>query len=76
MKEIPDFQEKCKTQKAMIDIFGVQQEQTDFANITLASPEVIRSWSQEKLGNPETINYRTFKPEKGLFCERIFGPTK
>jgi DNA-directed RNA polymerase subunit beta' len=72
----PDFQELQK-QKAMIDIFGVQQEQTDFANITLASPEAIRSWSRGEVRNPETINYRTFKPEKGgLFCERIFGPTK
>ena len=45
--------------------------------ITLASPETIRSWSHGEVKNPETINYRTFKPEKGgLFCERIFGPTK
>jgi DNA-directed RNA polymerase subunit beta' len=60
------------------DIFGIkQQEQSDFANITLASPEAIRSWSHGEVKNPETINYRTFKPEKGgLFCERIFGPTK
>ena len=73
----PDFEELQK-QKAVIDIFGVnQQEQTDFANITLASPEAIRSWSRGEVRNPETINYRTFKPEKGgLFCERIFGPTK
>ena len=49
----------------------------DFARITLASPETIRSWSKGEVKNPETINYRTFKPEKGgLFCERIFGPTK
>jgi DNA-directed RNA polymerase subunit beta' len=47
------------------------------ASITLASPETIRSWSFGEVKNPETINYRTFKPEKGgLFCERIFGPTK
>ena len=73
----PDFQELQK-QKAVEDIFGItQQEQTDFANITLASPEAIRSWSKGEVKNPETINYRTFKPEKGgLFCERIFGPTK
>ncbi|PIE90133.1 MAG: DNA-directed RNA polymerase subunit beta' [Acidobacteria bacterium] len=44
--------------------------------ITLASPEVIRSWSFGEVKKPETINYRTFKPEKdGLFCARIFGPT-
>lgn len=49
----------------------------DYASITLASPETIRSWSFGEVKNPETINYRTFKPEKGgLFCERIFGPTK
>jgi len=49
----------------------------DWASIALASPETIRSWSFGEVKNPETINYRTFKPEKGgLFCERIFGPTK
>jgi len=49
----------------------------DYVSITLASPETIRSWSHGEVKNPETINYRTFKPEKGgLFCERIFGPTK
>ncbi len=49
----------------------------DWASITLASPETVRSWSFGEVKNPETINYRTFKPEKGgLFCERIFGPTK
>ena len=45
--------------------------------ISVASPESIRSWSKGEVKNPETINYRTFKPEKGgLFCERIFGPVK
>ena len=45
--------------------------------ITLASPEQIRSWSCGEVTKPETINYRTLKPERdGLFCERIFGPTK
>jgi DNA-directed RNA polymerase subunit beta' len=45
--------------------------------ITVASPETVRSWSKGEVKNPETINYRTFKPEKGgLFCERIFGPVK
>src|SRR5215216_5377329 len=45
--------------------------------ITLASPEQIRSWSRGEVTKPETINYRTLKPERdGLFCERIFGPTK
>jgi DNA-directed RNA polymerase subunit beta' len=46
-------------------------------SIRIASPEIIRSWSKGEVKNPETINYRTFKPEKGgLFCERIFGPVK
>ena len=45
--------------------------------LSLASPEQIRSWSYGEVTKPETINYRTLKPEKdGLFCERIFGPTK
>jgi len=45
--------------------------------IKLASPETIKSWSHGEVTKPETINYRTLKPEKdGLFCERIFGPTK
>jgi DNA-directed RNA polymerase subunit beta' len=45
--------------------------------ISLASPEQVRSWSYGEVTKPETINYRTLKPEKdGLFCERIFGPTK
>lgn len=52
---------------------------TDFAAMTigLASPEQIRRWSHGEVKKPETINYRTFKPERdGLFCERIFGPTR
>lgn len=45
--------------------------------IGLASPEKIREWSYGEVKKPETINYRTLKPERdGLFCERIFGPTK
>jgi DNA-directed RNA polymerase subunit beta' len=49
----------------------------DQVGISIASPDTIRSWSKGEVKNPETINYRTFKPEKGgLFCERIFGPTK
>src|SRR3989304_2105894 len=52
---------------------------TDLVNLTvkLASPEDIRRWSRGEVTKPETINYRTLKPEKdGLFDERIFGPTK
>ncbi|KUK24826.1 MAG: DNA-directed RNA polymerase subunit beta', partial [Thermotoga sp. 50_1627] len=45
--------------------------------IGVASPDTIRSWSSGEVKKPETINYRTFKPERdGLFCEKIFGPTK
>ncbi|NGZ78083.1 DNA-directed RNA polymerase subunit beta' [Saccharibacillus alkalitolerans] len=49
----------------------------EFIKIGLASPDKIRSWSRGEVKKPETINYRTLKPEKeGLFCEKIFGPTK
>ena len=49
----------------------------DAIKISLASPEKIREWSRGEVKKPETINYRTLKPEKdGLFCEKIFGPTK
>ena len=49
----------------------------DSMQIGLASPEKIREWSHGEVKKPETINYRTLKPERdGLFCERIFGPTK
>ncbi len=56
-----------------------QKRPSDFAaiRIQLASPETIRSWSYGEVTKPETINYRSFKPERdGLFCERIFGPVK
>ncbi|MBI2870136.1 MAG: DNA-directed RNA polymerase subunit beta' [Candidatus Omnitrophica bacterium] len=49
----------------------------DSVSIRIASPDVIRTWSRGEVKKPETINYRTFKPEKnGLFCEKIFGPTR
>jgi DNA-directed RNA polymerase subunit beta' len=49
----------------------------DFIQLRIASPEEIRSWSYGEVTKPETINYRSFKPERdGLFCERIFGPVK
>ncbi|NNE91127.1 MAG: DNA-directed RNA polymerase subunit beta' [Verrucomicrobiales bacterium] len=60
-------------------MFGLERKSDSFdhVRITVANPETIRSWSRGEVKNPETINYRTFKPEKGgLFCERIFGPTK
>jgi len=61
-------------------IFGTVQTSAESFNqirISLASPEKIRSWSYGEIKKPETINYRTFKPERdGLFCARIFGPIK
>src|SRR5471030_3245181 len=65
--------------KALLDLFKqVQQNETfDAIKIGLASPEKIRSWSYGEVKKPETINYRTFKPERdGLFCAKIFGPIK
>ena len=54
-----------------------QENSFDSIKITLASPEKIKSWSYGEIKKPETINYRTFRPEKdGLFCSRIFGPVK
>src|SRR5262245_27843659 len=63
----------------LMNIFGQQTETQKFdqIRIALASPERIRSWSFGEIKKPETINYRTFKPERdGLFCARIFGPIK
>jgi len=55
----------------------VERVEFDSIKIGLASPEMIRSWSYGEVKKPETINYRTLKPERdGLFCEKIFGPTK
>ena len=52
-------------------------ERFNALQIRLASPEELLKWSRGEVKKPETINYRTFKPEKdGLFCERIFGPVK
>ncbi|GEN25030.1 DNA-directed RNA polymerase subunit beta' [Halomonas cupida] len=54
-----------------------QSDEFDAIKITLASPDMIRSWSFGEVKKPETINYRTFKPERdGLFCAKIFGPVK
>jgi DNA-directed RNA polymerase subunit beta' len=56
---------------------GLEVNDFNAVRISLASPEQIRSWSYGEVMKPETINYRTLKPEKdGLFCEKIFGPTK
>ena len=66
----------------MEDYFKIFEKQKDPLSYTamklsLASPELIEKWSFGEVKKPETINYRTFKPEKdGLFCARIFGPVK
>ena len=68
MIDTPSFRELVGEERAI----GFDQ-----VGITVSSPETIRSWSHGEVKNPETINYRTFKPEKGgLFCERIYGPTR
>ena len=60
------------------DVLGYEAtKQFDRVGITVAAPEAIREWSRGEVKNPETINYRTFKPEPGgLFCQRIFGPVR
>ena len=65
--------------KDLLKLFKQQSplEEFDAIRIGLASPEMIRSWSYGEVKKPETINYRTFKPERdGLFCAKIFGPVK
>ena len=65
--------------KALLDLFKqvTHKEEFDSIKVGLASPEKIRSWSYGEVKKPETINYRTFKPERdGLFCAKIFGPVK
>ncbi len=58
-------------------VINIDVNNFDAIRVGLASPEKIKSWSNGEVKKPETINYRTLKPEKdGLFCERIFGPTK
>ncbi len=53
------------------------EDDFDFIRISLASPDMVRSWSYGEVKKPETINYRTFKPERdGLFCAKVFGPVK
>ena len=66
----------------MKDLLGFLKKQNvssdfDTIKVSLASPEKIRSWSFGEVKKPETINYRTFKPERdGLFCAKIFGPIR
>jgi DNA-directed RNA polymerase subunit beta' len=66
------------TKESARELLGLEKvNQVEYVAISVASPDAIRSWSKGEVKNPETINYRTFKPEKGgLFCERIFGPVK
>src|SRR3954467_6561033 len=59
------------------EALGLEEAAFDCVSITVASPETIRKWSKGEVKNPETINYRTFKPEPGgLFCQKIFGPVR
>jgi len=65
--------------KDLIKLFNPKKEIQDFnaIKVSLAPPELIRSWSYGEVKKPETINYRTFKPERdGLFCSAVFGPVK
>ena len=65
--------------KSLLDLFKqfTPDEHFDAIKIGMASPEKIRSWSFGEVKKPETINYRTFKPERdGLFCAKIFGPSR
>src|ERR1051326_6329159 len=65
--------------KELFNLLRNQDEVADFdaIKIGLASPETIKSWSYGEVKKPETINYRTFKPERdGLFCAKLFGPIK
>ena len=65
--------------KDLLKLFKQQVpvEHFDSIRIGLASPDMIKSWSYGEVKKPETINYRTFKPERdGLFCAKIFGPIK
>ncbi|PNL60586.1 DNA-directed RNA polymerase subunit beta' [Legionella anisa] len=74
--------EPMRKAPVMSDLLGIlkqqgQSEEFDAIKIALASPELIRSWSYGEVKKPETINYRTFKPERdGLFCAKTFGPVK
>ena len=67
--------------KELTDLFKnsdiIESQNFNSIKISLASPEKIKSWTYGEIKKPETINYRTFRPEKdGLFCARIFGPIK
>src|SRR3982750_1699869 len=69
----------ARMNQELMNVFGQQKEVPTFdrIKISLASPDQILRWSHGEIKKPETINYRTFKPERdGLFCARIFGPVK
>src|ERR1700733_5720133 len=71
--------DKDRSMNELMNVFGQVSAPQNFdqIRISIASPERIRSWSFGEIKKPETINYRTFKPERdGLFCARIFGPIK
>jgi DNA-directed RNA polymerase subunit beta' len=75
---MPDEQDQELQTREAREFLGSDKDQSfDQVSIAVASPDVIRSWSRGEVKNPETINYRTFKPEPGgLFCQRIFGPVR
>ena len=63
--------------EALNETLGIEVGPMDRVSVTVAAPDTIRSWSKGEVKNPETINYRTFKPEPGgLFCQKIFGPVR
>ena len=71
----PALPSKKETMRPSFDNRGSLTTDFDAIRISLASPEKILSWSHGEVTKPETINYRTFKPERdGLFCAKIFGP--
>src|SRR5699024_11525879 len=77
LRPIPDS--RSFQMKDLLNLFNQPRQPLDFdaIKIGLSSPELIRSWSYGEVKKPETINYRTFKPERdGLFCAAIFGPVK
>ncbi len=71
------YEKECQMMPEAVNNESAQEITYDAIKIGLASPEKIREWSRGEVKKPETINYRTLKPEKdGLFCEKIFGPSK
>ncbi len=67
----------ASTRDEVRSAIGLEENAFDCVSITVASPDTIRKWSKGEVKNPETINYRTFKPEPGgLFCQKIFGPVR